>query len=165
MLILINWQRRQLSQHVALCDIYQGQTPSQNCVPAHLFVRGSIHFQQPAQPGNNFNWRRLKSPTKKSFRNLWLTCNYVKNWIFGNKPLQKKQGWKSKCQNMQLMWPALLVSRLLSFRYFSWGSIFKVLLPSLRPFLTASYNQRWQIQGEKQCTGWCKPTTRQRGSK
>ena len=45
----MNWQRRQLSQHVALCDIYQGQTPSQNCVPARLFVRGSIHFQQLAQ--------------------------------------------------------------------------------------------------------------------
>ena len=54
-LILINWQRRQLSEHVALCDIYQGQTPSQNCVPSRLFVRGSIHFQQLAQPGNNSN--------------------------------------------------------------------------------------------------------------
>ena len=67
---------------------------SQNCVPARLFVRGSIHFQQLAQPGNNAIYWRLKSPTKKTLRNLWLTCNYVKNWPLGNKPLQKKQGGK-----------------------------------------------------------------------
>ena len=66
----MNWQRRQLSQHVALCDIYQGQTPSQNCVPSRLFVRGSIHFQQLAQPGNNDNYWRFKNPTKKPEESL-----------------------------------------------------------------------------------------------